>query len=111
MKIVLSIRQVWGKVTKRLFPQFSSCGRCGITWNMCESHSTTYKPGNRCFPLCEYCWKDLKTPQARVIYYEALWMTWMSQATSPLDVTLSQMQDACLLEGTPAAPKLFEDSP
>jgi hypothetical protein len=36
------------------------------------THEVTVTNGVSCFPLCEQCWKELKTPQARLPYYRQL---------------------------------------
>lgn len=39
-------------------------------------HTTPYKRGNGCFPLCEGCWSSL-TPEERLPYYQRLVHRWM----------------------------------
>lgn len=36
------------------------------------THKTTVTNGVSCFPLCEQCWTELKTPEARLPYYRKL---------------------------------------
>lgn len=44
-----------------------------------EEHSTNYKDGSGCFPLCEGCWTAL-SPQERLPYYRRLWDRWLTSA-------------------------------
>ena len=46
-------------------------------------HNTSYTRGRGCFPLCEKCWRDLKTPAARMPYYRQLWSEWLQQTYEP----------------------------
>lgn len=43
-----------------------------------EPHTTYYKDGSGCFPLCEGCWSSL-TPEQRFPYYQALVQRWCWQ--------------------------------
>jgi hypothetical protein len=43
-----------------------------------REHSTTYKGGGGCFPLCEGCWAQL-TPEQRLPYYQQLVRNWIWQ--------------------------------
>lgn len=54
----------------------SWCARCKTKWYWIESHTTRYADGQGCFPLCEPCWRDLKTPERRLPYYRGLWESW-----------------------------------
>lgn len=50
-----------------------------------KPHRVVVTNGMSCFPLCEQCWKDLKTPEARLPYYRKLvdsWKRWDSTAES-----------------------------
>jgi len=35
------------------------------------------------FPLCEGCWLDLGTAEARLPYYRALWVEWQGHEHGP----------------------------
>lgn len=50
----------------------SGCGRCKRSWKWVEGHSTEYTTERGTFPLCERCWRELKTPGARLPYYRSL---------------------------------------
>jgi len=60
-------------------PGFGVCYRCRRPWKFVKNHSTQFSNSAGCFPLCEKCWRELKTPQARWPYYHRLieeWKTW-----------------------------------
>ena len=65
-----------GPVSQALTPNFSWCYRCKTTWAFVKGHSTSYEPNSGCFPLCERCWVELKTPPMRLPYYRTLWDDW-----------------------------------
>lgn len=47
-----------------------------------EWHDSIVAGGMACFPLCESCWQELGTPEARLPYYRALvdsWKQWDGQ--------------------------------
>lgn len=46
-----------------------ACSKCGAPYYDCSQHSTMVDRSNGVFVLCEPCWKDLKTPDARMPYY------------------------------------------
>ena len=55
---------------------YSSCHRCGLPWNKCESKSITYfetKVTTRgIFAMCTYCW-DHSSLDERLHHYKTLW--------------------------------------
>jgi hypothetical protein len=58
-------------------PSYGGCGRCHGKWNVVEHHVTDEGNGYGCFPLCETCWTELKTPEGRLPYYmELILNTW-----------------------------------
>lgn len=68
----------WSRI---LAPGYSWCYRCRTPWKFVKGHDTAYEwgeingyryPFRGCFPLCEKCWSDLGTPEARLPYYEVL---------------------------------------
>lgn len=80
-------------------PGWGYCYKCHTSWDHVESHRTpwwwvsndrneqgpvplneswTYSSG--CFPLCKECWRELETPQARMVYYRMLWSSWLDEA-------------------------------
>lgn len=46
-----------------------ACGRCGAPYDGTQEHQTQYKNNWFIFVLCEHCWRELKTPEARMPYY------------------------------------------
>jgi len=57
-------------------PGYSWCGRCKFPWKFVKSHRTDYSPSRGVFPLCEKCWEELATPEARLPYYKELYDSW-----------------------------------
>lgn len=55
-------------------PGYSTCGRCGSSWDRVNPHDTPYSEEGGCFSLCEICWSQL-TPKTRLPYYKALWVS------------------------------------
>lgn len=45
--------------------------RIETPWSIVEGHSTMYKTGTGCFPLCKKCWSEL-TPDERMPFYNLL---------------------------------------
>lgn len=60
-----------------LVSKYGWCFRCLTPWNYVEHHSTYYREGRGCFPLCEKCWAQL-IPETREQYYWQLWLSWFS---------------------------------
>lgn len=78
MDIKLLLRCIVGILSRLIFFNWGSCGRCKRTWPICEEHCTGYREsGGGCFPLCEQCWQEL-TPEQRLPYYHDLWISWQS---------------------------------
>jgi hypothetical protein len=58
-------------------PGYGTCLRCGGFWNVVPKHTTSYgMNGSGCFPLCETCWTELGSPEARMPYYDRLVSMW-----------------------------------
>ena len=88
----LVCRQIMGKSAQLAFPGYGSCHRCLMSWALVDGHDTFYTTSKThyddgtnavtsrmgCFPLCERCWKELKTPAARMPYYRELYEEWES---------------------------------
>jgi hypothetical protein len=79
---ILLLRKIAGFFARLIFPMYSACGRCGMTWNVTKYHSTYVPVGRGLFPLCESCWKDL-TPQDRLPYYRKLYESWLVPVILP----------------------------
>jgi hypothetical protein len=98
MMATLEERLVAAPKTRRQFPQHSTCGRCGLAWPACISHSTRYAPSNACFPLCEDCWLELATPEARQPFYLAM-IEWWAEMAPPDAVRDAQIIAAVMAGG------------
>lgn len=83
-----------GRIGQWLAPAYSVCYRCQTPWKFVRHHSTEYRPGHACFPLCEKCWHDLKTPDRRMPYYRMLVASW-----SPGYARWEDIESAVLGEG------------
>jgi len=77
-RIAPKIRTVTNRIAH---PGYSACGRCARTWDIVNGHDTEYDPSWSCFPLCEKCWGELKTPEARLPYYRELVNLWIEQGS------------------------------
>lgn len=111
----LIIRQMRGRIAHIAAPGYSECYRCKMPWKFTESHSTDYGPDGEwqeieggwgkfkvgpmgCFPLCEKCWKELKTPEARMPYYRQLWTEWSADGV-PMDGRKWEWIEAAVRDG------------
>lgn len=77
-------------------PGYSTCGKCNRPWKFVKGHSTPYTESKGCFPLCEKCWTDLKTPYARLPYYRELWESW--EKSSPGYADWELIEEAVMRE-------------
>lgn len=58
-------------------PGFGRCMRCVTPWRFVRGHTTEYGDhGSGMFPLCEDCWQELGTPEARLPFYRVVWEQW-----------------------------------
>lgn len=89
------VRRIGPVASRLLAPGYGSCGRCRIAWLFVDYHTTNYGAGRGMFPLCEGCWSDLGTPEARLPHYWALWLQWEK------DVPWSQIEAAVFAEAAP----------
>lgn len=46
-------------IYRKLYPEYGTCGCCGLPWTVAESHCIKYKtiPYMGFFAVCEYCWQ------------------------------------------------------
>jgi hypothetical protein len=53
---------------------YGGCLRCRATWMVAlkSAHTTEYTSSRGVFPLCDYYWQELGTPEARLPYYHQL---------------------------------------
>jgi len=93
------LRKIIGFILSLIFPGYSTCGRCGMPWNMVQEHTTMYQDftdlkeagvevkssspliivgsmSKGCSPLCQHCWDKLKTPEKRLPYYKEMYEGW-----------------------------------
>lgn len=85
---------------KAMFPHLGTCGRCDWPWAVVEGHCTDYSAGGGCFPLCEDCWRDLRTPENRMPYYMQLVDLWeKSSPEDGYDEKRESIRKAVLAEG------------
>jgi hypothetical protein len=64
-------------------PDFTYCGRCKRPWKEgtigVPEHVTWYSESSGVFALCESCWEQLGSPEARMPFYEEnrhQWSDW-----------------------------------
>jgi len=88
------------------FDHFGRCYRCGLslrfsnTWRRrgLPFHSTPYSRTGACFPLCEYCWRKLGTPEERWPYYLRLMDKW-AESGDPEFLFTRELVRQAVLEG------------
>ncbi len=85
MNLRLLFRRLKGLIARIFYPRYSTCGRCGRPWSICEDHTTIFEkedgsPHRGCFPLCEDCWREL-SPEERLPYYRELYDLWIRQGS------------------------------
>lgn len=95
---MLWLRKLFARVTTPFYDsKYSGCQCCGICWYFMlvnpfwkkylgGEHTTPFGDGHGCFPLCESCWQDLGTPEARLPFYEKLFSEWFHQCDSALSL-------------------------
>lgn len=71
-----------GRIGWLLAPGYSHCGKCETPWKFVRRHTTEIDNSRGCFPLCERCWQELETPEARLPFYAELWRSWVTQPMS-----------------------------
>lgn len=78
-------RRVMPELAK-VTPGYSTCGSCGAPWSFVSGHSTDYAPGRGMFPLCEWCFKTLRSlgrDEEIVGHYLALHAEWADTDVPP----------------------------
>lgn len=69
---------------ERKTPGYSWCEKCERTWDKVSGHVTDFSEYRGIFPLCESCWRELKTPEARLPYYSnVVFKSWRETNTWP----------------------------
>lgn len=74
------VRLQMAPMMQRAFSHLGTCLRCQWPWAVVRGHTTTYRRGEGCFPLCEDCWVELRTPKNRMPYYMQLVDSWEREA-------------------------------
>jgi len=99
-------------------PQFGTCQKCERPWNHVDHHITPLLGVDRVepdvetgelvlwssgmFPLCEVCWAELKTGEARLPYYRMTYDEWLLDAGS--NFTWEEIRVSVLFEATGEIP-------
>lgn len=109
----VEVRRRRAKRLRLRHPGWGTCGRCGTPWACTEGHSTPYewsgyrwqprgaiecRVSSSMFPLCELCWQELETPEARLPYYEALVLEWNAMGAERLHLTPDYLMECLELE-------------
>lgn len=77
-------------------PGYSSCEKCGLPWNVCNSKTVYYNSSSGTFPTCDYCFEHSTLEQLKGYYTK----TYNYQKKSAfrygyqLDHTLNDLLDA-----------------
>lgn len=77
-------------------PGYSSCEKCGLPWNVCDSKTVYYNPTSGTFPTCDYCFEHSTLEQLKGYYTK----TYNNQNKSALEYgyqlnhTLNDLLDA-----------------
>jgi hypothetical protein len=56
-------------------------------------HYTDWSEHSGCGPLCEQCWQELATPEARLPYYEQLMKRWWKDSSEYNGVSMTDIED------------------
>ena len=75
-KMQLAVRRVLSGTARLLNPDYSYCYHCMMPWSFASPHNTYYTDERGCFPLCEFCWRILRTPRKRIVYYRRHFDMW-----------------------------------
>lgn len=116
-------RKARARELRRKAPGYGTCYRCDTPWCFTESHSTTYDrkfpprqgrepmrstSSSGMFPLCEDCWQELDSAQARLPYYEALAQTWANAGYPDRLLTREHLLEVLEIEAGPPRPIVIE---
>lgn len=70
--IVLAI-PLLAAVIRFFYPQYSSCEKCGLPWNLCKSKSVNTSKRDGTFATCDKCWEQSTLPELKR-YYTKVYM-------------------------------------
>ncbi len=87
------LRKLLAKSAQDAMWNFGVCCRCGLPWGCVSEHTTWITESRGCFPLCEPCWRELGTPEARLPFYRAF-----IEKSGGLE-SWAHLQAAVMLEG------------
>ena len=100
---MLTLRRLYGRILRLLeLRSYGHCQCCHTPWSIATNHTTSYTTTRGMFPLCEPCWRDLRTPARRLPYYRALWEEW--ERTVPNHACWEDIEQAVLAEGLTPLP-------
>jgi len=73
-------RRMRGRWSGLIHPGLVGCLRCGIVHNhdWTKDHATNYTANSGVHVLCERCWVELGTPEARWYYYDRIVDNWIT---------------------------------
>jgi hypothetical protein len=55
-------------VIRFFYPKYSSCEKCGLTWNLCKSKSVQTTERDGTFATCDKCWKQSTLSELKRYY-------------------------------------------
>lgn len=88
----------------------SACERCDTSYMFAKAHKTLLidvhhrDTGRYCEPLCEQCWDDLGTAEARLPYYFKLWERWNSDPRTMYYCDEDTLVRSCVAEEDESRP-------
>jgi hypothetical protein len=88
------LRRRIAPMLKQLFPGCGTCEHCDWPWALVDSHDTRLTEGIDVFPLCEYCWRHLRSygrdDEIRRLYHQVREKNWEDMEPCLLDAALDQ---------------------
>lgn len=54
--------------------RFSTCSKCGLPWNWCNSKSVSTSEYSGTFATCDYCWDNSTLEEIKQCYIETYYM-------------------------------------
>lgn len=67
-------------------PNYSSCEKCGLPWNWCESKAVKHNNNKGTFATCDYCWDNSTLEELKSCYTKTYLMQKKSLAGSGYDM-------------------------
>ncbi len=78
---------------RRLYPDMSTCYKCGLPWGACISKPISCAPREGIFALCTYCW-DNSTEDERLTFYKGLYYANKAQFGLTTEYGVQDVTDA-----------------